>query len=89
MAHCDTNISSLPGERRSLQAAPPYAVTAQVVFALQMNGSLFRRNKLHLVLVVATSEKERALELSFRRTGGLRKLERVNGNLEPIWLFLL
>jgi len=61
VAHCDTNISLLPGEKRSLQAASPYAVTARVVFGLWMNGSLFRRGKLHPLLMVATYEKKKAL----------------------------
>ena len=64
VAHCDTNISSLPGEKRSLQAASPYAVTAHVVFGLRMNGSLFRRDKLHLLLMVAASEKKKALQFT-------------------------
>lgn len=61
-AHYDTNISSLPGEKRSLQVASPYAVIAPVVFGLQVNGSLFKHGKLHLLLMVATSEKETALQ---------------------------
>jgi len=42
----------------------PYAVTARVVFSLQMNGSLFRRDKLHLLLMVTTSEEEKDLQLT-------------------------
>lgn len=84
---CDTNISSLPGEKRSLQAASPYAVTAHVVFGLWVNGSLFR-HKLHLLLMVATPEKEKALQFTFWRISevSLKRLQKVNGYLEPSWL---
>lgn len=43
--------------------APPYVVTAQAVFGLWVNGSLFSRNKLHLLLVIATSEKREPYNL--------------------------
>ncbi|KAM9564993.1 uncharacterized protein ACIB01_006877 isoform 2-T2 [Guaruba guarouba] len=55
VVHCDTNISSLPGEKRSLQVALPYAVTACVVFGLRMNGSLFRRDA--ITRIVQTTSK--------------------------------
>lgn len=90
VAHCDRNISSLPGEKRSLQVASPYAVTAHVVFGLRMNGSVFRHDKLHPLLMLATSEKEKALRLPLQRSSevSLRRLERVNSYLEPSCLFL-
>lgn len=64
VAHCDTNISLLPGEKRSVQAASTYAVTAYVIFGLQMNGSLFRCYKLSLLLVIVISEKDKALQFA-------------------------
>lgn len=72
-----------------MQAASPYAVTAHVVFGLQMNGSLFRRDKLHLMLMVTTSEKEKALPLQSVSEVSLRRPERVNGYLEPSLLLLI
>lgn len=64
VAHCDTNISSVPGEGRSSQVALPYAATACVVFGLRVNGSLLRRDKIHLWPVATTSEREEALRLT-------------------------
>lgn len=70
--------------------ASPYAVTAHVVFGLRMNGSVFRHDKLHPLLMLATSEKEKALRLPLQRSSevSLRRLERVNSYLEPSCLFL-